>query len=204
MLSIRILLANHQPIIRSGLRLLLEREPDFRIVAEAANGREAVVLTDFKHPEVVILDVKLPYLNGIGVAREISSKEGSPKSIFVTTDTDESYVFEAFKAGARGYVAADSAPADLARAIHVVVGGHLFLSPTICIRCLDGHVSTRDLPEYQKQLWCLLAAGYSQTEIATQLNVDVNKLEIDCKTIHNTVHCDALQNSIANSVFSVK
>ena len=204
MSPIRILLANHQPIIRSGLRLLLEREPDFRIVAEAANGREAVVLTDFKHPEVVILDVKLPHLNGIGVAKEISCNERGPKSIFVTTDTDESYVFEAFKAGARGYVAADSAPADLVHAIYVVAAGHLFLSPTICIRCLDGHVSTRDLSEYQKQLWCLMAAGYSRSEIATQLNADVNKIEIDCKTIQDTAHCDALQNSVANSVFTTK
>ncbi len=202
--SIRILLANHQPIIRSGLRLLLEREPQFRIVAEAANGHEAVVLTEFKHPEVAILDVRLSHLNGIAVAKEISSKQVRPKTVFVTTDTDESYVVEAFKAGASGYVAADSAPADLVRAIHVVVGGHLFLSPTICLRCLDGHASTRDLSEHQKQLWCLLAAGYSQGEMATHLNADPNTIENDCKTIRNTLHCDPLQNSIANAVFAVK
>ncbi len=131
MQPIRILLANHQPIIRSGLRSLLERERDFRVVAEAANGREAVVLADFKHPDIALLEIGLPLVNGIAVAREISGKEGAPKSIFVTAHTEEGYVLEAFKAGARGYVAGDAAASDLAQAIHVVAGGGRFLSPSI-------------------------------------------------------------------------
>src|SRR2546423_1800499 len=79
---IRILLANHQPIVRSGLRLLLEREPDFQIVAEAANGRKAIVLAEFKRPAVTLLEMQLPHLNGIAVAKELLSTPHSPKSHF--------------------------------------------------------------------------------------------------------------------------
>ncbi len=126
MQPIRLLLANHQPIIRNGLRSLLEREREFRVVAEAANGREAVVLAEFKHPDVVLLEIGLPLVSGIGVVREISAK-----AIFVTAHTEEGYVLEAFRAGARGYVAGDAAASDLAQAIHVVAAGGMFLSPSI-------------------------------------------------------------------------
>ena len=144
---IRILLANHQPIIRSGLRLLLEREPEFQIVAEAANGREALVLAEFKRPAVALLEIKLPQMMGIGVAKELLLGSNPPKIIFVTAHTDVGYVIEAFKAGAHGYVAGDSAAADLAAAIHSVAGGGLFLSPGICATLLGEAMDPNTLPE---------------------------------------------------------
>lgn len=140
-MSIRILLANHQPIVRSALRALLERETDFQVVAEAANGREAILLTEFKHPDIALLEVKLPPVSGIAIAKEISSKDIHPKIVFVTEQTDESYVVRAFEAGASGYVASDTEPADLARAIRVVMNGRLFLSPAICPDVLARHLS---------------------------------------------------------------
>ena len=132
--QIRIVLANHHPIIRSNLRTLLEREPAFRVIGEAANGREAVVLVDYRCPHVVLLDVKLPYLSGIAAAREISSKNPNLGIVFVTVLSDREYVSEAFKAGARGYVLGDAASADLCGAIRVVAGGGSFLSPAIGLR----------------------------------------------------------------------
>ena len=181
--------------------MLLEREPDFRVVAEAANGREAVVLAEFKHPDIALLEVKLPHVNGIAVAREICLKGASPKLVFVTADTDEGYVIEAFKAGARGYVAGDSAPTDLARAIHVVASGRLFLSPVICTHLLDGHVENRDISEYEKQLCCFMAAGYSEREIAAQLNAEVSRIRADCRSI-NAPAFGPLPEAIARSIFA--
>jgi NarL family two-component system response regulator LiaR len=199
---IRILLANHHPILRSGLRLLLEHEPAFRVVAEAANGREAVLLAEFKHPDIALLEIKLPYVNGIAVAREISSREGQPKPVFVTEHTDQGYIIEAFKAGARGYVAGDSAPADLARAIHVVASGRVFLSPAICAHMLDRHVSHRDVSDYEKQLCCLMTAGYGEGEIAARLNLDISKIRTDCLSISDTLRWSALPEAIAKSLFT--
>ena len=200
MAPIRILLANHQPLIRNGLRLLLERDPDFRVVAEAADGREAIVLTEFKRPDIALLEVKLPHVNGIAVAKEISRKEWPARAVFVTAQTDESYVVEAFKAGALGYVAGDSAPADLTRAIHVVASGRVFLSPEISAQFLDGQVSDRSISEYEKQLCCLLAAGYGERDIAECLEADVNKIRIDCRALNNIVHWSALPEVVAKSI----
>ena len=138
---IRILLANHQPIVRTGLRLLLEREPDFQVVAEAANGQEAIILIDFKRPDIALLEIDLPHMNGIAVAKEMLSKGRTSKPLFVTAHIDAGYVMEALKAGACGYVAADSAPADLARAIRIVARGGFVLSPGICAQLSEGDVN---------------------------------------------------------------
>src|SRR5947209_5082360 len=134
---VRVLLANSHPLIRNSLRLLLEREPDFLIVAEAANGREALVLADYRHPDVVLLDIHLPYVGGLAAAREISSKDKGAGIIFATANPDLEYASEAFKAGARGYVLADSAQTELVRAVRAVVGGRSFLSPIIASQLID-------------------------------------------------------------------
>jgi DNA-binding NarL/FixJ family response regulator len=202
MAPIRILLANHQPIIRSGLRLLLERDTEFRVVAEAANGREAIVLTDFTHPDIVLLEVTLPVVNGISVTREIAREEGCARAIFVTAHTEESYVVEAFKAGARGYVAGDSAPADLTRAIHAVADGRAFLSPAVSMDLLDGAVGIGGLSEYETQIYCCLAEGYEEQEIAVRLNADVNKIRSDCRAIVNVLVTRGLPEVIAKSLFA--
>jgi DNA-binding NarL/FixJ family response regulator len=128
---LRILLANPHPIVRSNLRLLLEREPGLRVVAEAANGREAVVLADYRHPDIVLLDINLPHVNGIAAAREILEKNSEVAIIFVTPHSDEAYVAEAMKAGARGYVLEDAAETDLAPAIAAAGAGSRFISPRI-------------------------------------------------------------------------
>ena len=126
-----ILLASAHPILRNSLRSLLEREPDFRVIAEAASGREAVVLADYKRPHVVLLDVKMAHLAGLPSAREILSRSPGTAIVFVTAETDEVYVSEAMKTGARAYVSADTAQSDLVPAIHAVAEGRTFLSPSI-------------------------------------------------------------------------
>jgi two-component system, NarL family, response regulator LiaR len=148
---IRIVLANHHPIIRSNLRLLLEREPAFRVIGEAADGREAVALAEYRHPDVVLLDIQLPPLNGISTAREIASKRRGFGIIFVTVLTDQEYVSEALRAGARGYVLEDAASTDLFRAIRVVAGGGCFLSPEIGEKFLESY-SEQKIAEILQQI----------------------------------------------------
>ncbi|HEY7306255.1 MAG TPA: response regulator transcription factor [Bryobacteraceae bacterium] len=129
--QIRIVLANHHPIVRTTLRALLERESGFEIVGEAANGREAVVLADYRRPDVVLLDIHLPIVNGICAASEILSRNPKAGIILVSSFADEEYVSQAFKAGVRGYVYADNAKTDLAAAVGSIAHGGSYLSPSI-------------------------------------------------------------------------
>jgi DNA-binding NarL/FixJ family response regulator len=129
--QIRIVLANHHPIVRTTLRGLLEKEPGFEIVGEAANGREAVVLSDYRRPDVLLLDVHLPFVSGLSAAIEISARNPKPRIVMVSELADEEYVVEAFKAGVRGYVRADAAQTDLVTAVRSVANGKCYLSPSI-------------------------------------------------------------------------
>jgi two-component system, NarL family, response regulator LiaR len=201
---IRIVLANHHPIIRSDLRLLLERQPAFRVTGEAANGREAVILAEYRRPDVVLLDIKLPQLSGIAAAREITSKKPALGIIFVTALADQEYVSEAFKAGARGYVLGDAAQADLVSAVHVVARGGTFLSPGISAKLID-EFATKDprdsaVSEYEKQLCCLLAAGYNERDIATQLNSTSSRIWADYQTLSDTLQRISVPKVILDSI----
>lgn len=189
---IRILLANHHPIIRSSLRLLLERECEFQVVGEAANGREAFILTEFRRPDVVLLDIQFPDQNGITAAREISASKTGCKIVFVSVDTDQSYLSEAFKAGAHAYVLGDAAPTDLVRAVHVVAAGRRFLSPTITAQVIQQQYArtpsgNAELSDDHRQLCCLLAAGYNGNEIAANLNLDFTTMKAECHAVNNTL-----------------
>lgn len=202
---IRVLLCNHHPIIRSGLRLLLEREPEIRVVGEAADSREAVALTGYRHPTVVLLDVKLPYTNGIMTAREISSNTHGTGVVFVSEHVDEEYVVEAFKAGARGYVLADSVQTDLIRAIRVVAKGGRFLSPGITSQLLDGYARkhrslSQPLSENEKRLFCLLAEGYDEQEIARNLNVAFENVRSDCEAVKSALSHFDIHELIRNCI----
>ncbi len=186
--TIRVLLANSHPLIRNSLRLLLEREQDFLIVGEASNGREAVVLADYRHPNVVLLDIPLPYVDGLAAAREISSKNKGTGVVFVTTNPDLEYASEAFKAGAGAYVLADSAQVELVRAIRAVVRGRSFLSPTIASQLIEDYQRThagneKRLSVRDRQLVRLLVEGYDEREIALDLNSSVETIKSDCQNI---------------------
>ena len=185
---VRVLLANPHPLIRNSLRLLLEREKDLLIVGEAANGREAVVLADYRHPDVVLLDIQLRYVDGLTAAREIRSKSKTPGIVFVTSSPDQEYASEAFKAGARGYVLADSAQMELVRAVRVVASGGSFLSPVIAAQFLEDYERANGdgcdgTSERDKQLVCLLAEGYDDGEIARRLSVTLDAIKSDCRNM---------------------
>jgi DNA-binding NarL/FixJ family response regulator len=202
--SIRIVLANHHPIIRSDLRLLLERQPAFRVTGEAANGREAVVLAEYRSPDVVLLDIKLPQLSGIAAAREITSKKPGVGVIFATALTDQEYVSEAFRAGARGYVLADAVQVDLISAVQVVGRGGSFLSPAISAKLIEEFATTNSsdftVSDYEKQLCCLLAAGYGEQDIATRLNSMASRIRADYQNVIDTLERLSVPKVVVDSI----
>ncbi len=181
MAQIRILLADDHNIIRSGLRLLLEQQPDFKVVAEAADGREAVALAAKHHPDVVVLDIGMPQLNGIEATREIVAAEPQAQVVILSMHADEGYVLRALKAGARAYILKNAAEADLIRAVRSVSEGKSFFSPTISKLLLEDYVrQIRDkevedsydlLTSRERQILQLIAEGRSNKEVANILEL---------------------------------
>lgn len=185
--TIRIVLADDHTVIRQGLRLLLERQPDFEIVAEAADGRQAVEATDSLKPDVVVLDIAMPNLNGIEAARQISSKVPSTAVVILSMHSDESYLLQALKVGARAYLLKDSADTDLIAAIYAVRERKAFFSPAISRLLADEYVhqlqergaqdSYELLTPREREVLQLLAEGKSNKEVAALLGLSPYTVE---------------------------
>jgi DNA-binding NarL/FixJ family response regulator len=187
MRKIRILLADDHQLMRSGIRLMLERESDLTVVGEAADGREAVSLAKTLKPDVVVMDIGMPNLNGIEAAHQMTQENPEMAIVIVSMHADESYVLRALKAGARGYLLKDSAEADLIKAVHVVYGGKSFFSPAVSKVLLDDYVrklkrsGTDDaydlLTPREREILQLIAEGKSNKDIANLLNLSVYTIE---------------------------
>lgn len=137
---IRILLADDHTILRKGLRLLLEREADFSIIAEAGNGREAVDGVGRDAPDIVIMDIAMPTMNGIEATKRISQDFPKTAVIILSVHSDQAYVLRALKAGARGYLLKDSAENDLIQAVRAVAAGKAYFSPAVSKILADDYV----------------------------------------------------------------
>jgi len=128
---VRIVLADDHTIMRHGLRLVLERQPDFAVVGEASNGREAVDVIAQENPDVAVIDIAMPLLNGIEAAKKITEERLKTAVVILSMHSDESYILRALRAGARGYLLKDSAENDLIQAIRAVCAGKAFFSPAV-------------------------------------------------------------------------
>ena len=187
MRKIRVLLADDHQLMRSGIRLMLERETDLSVVGEANDGREAVALAKSLRPDVVVMDIGMANLNGIEAAQQMTG--GSPEIaiVMLSMHSDEGYVLRALKAGARGYLLKDSAEADLIKAVHAVAGGKSFFSPAVSKVLLDDYVrklrrsGTEDaydlLTPREREVLQLIAEGKSNKDIANLLNLSVYTVE---------------------------
>ena len=182
-MSIRILLADDHGVVRKGLRFILERQPGMQVVGEAGDGREAVRLAEALSPQVVIMDIAMPLLNGIEATAQMLKRDPGLGVVILSMHSDEDYLLSALNAGAKAYLLKDSAEADLVRAIESVARGMPFFSPAIAKTMLEDWVrylqqrNLRDsyelLTEREKEVLQLLAEGKSNKEVATLLNVSV-------------------------------
>lgn len=184
---IRVILADDHTILRSGLRLLLERQGDVEVIGEASDGRETVDLLDTLEPDVVVIDVAMPNLNGIEATRQITSRYPQVGVAMLSMHSDESYVLRALKAGARGYLLKDSAEADLIEAIRAIHSGRSFFSPAISrmlqedfIRDLQGRDAEDSyelLTAREREILQLIAEGNSNKDVANRLNLSLYTVE---------------------------
>jgi two-component system, NarL family, response regulator NreC len=187
MKKLRILLADDHIVMRSGLRALLDRQPNLEVVGESENGRETVTLAASLKPDVVVMDVGMPILNGIEATQTIVSQCPTIAVVILSMHADESYVMRALKAGARGYLLKDSAAADLMGAIQAISQGKSFFSPKVSrilaedyVRVLKqkGAVDTYDLlTSREREILQLLAEGKANKEVATALNISPYTVE---------------------------
>lgn len=180
-MPIQVLLADDHQIVRQGLRGLLERD-GFKVVGEAADGREAVHLAGTTHPDVAILDLTMPSLNGVDAAREILRASPRMKAILLTVHAEEPYVLEALRAGVSGYVLKTQAADDLVQAIREVTRGSIYLSPGVSRTVVDAYRSKSDLPPdplspREREVLQLVAEGKTTKEVAAILGISVKTAE---------------------------
>lgn len=183
----RVLLADDHGIVRRGLKSLIETQPDFTVVAEAADGHEALRLCEEHQPDVVILDVGMPKLNGIEVADRLQKAQPRPSVIVLSMHADESYIIRALAAGARAYLLKDATDEDLIPALKAVAAGKPFFSPTVTGVLVEDYVrqlqsrgltdSYHLLTDREKEVLQLLAEGRTNKEVATLLDLGVSTVE---------------------------
>ena len=187
MKSIRVLLADDHKLIRAGLRLVVDQQPDLSVVGEADDGRQAVDLAKTLKPDVVVMDIGMPNLNGIEAARQIREIRPDAAVVMLSMHSDESYVLRALSAGARAYLLKDSATTDLVQAIHAVVEGKSFFSPAVSKVLLQDYMRKLQrsgaedsydlLSPREREVLQLVAEGKSNKEIASLLNLSVYTVE---------------------------
>jgi DNA-binding NarL/FixJ family response regulator len=179
-MSIRVLVADDQSMVRAGFRMLLSGEPDIEVVAEASNGIEAVDKAARFRPTVVLMDIRMPELDGLQATRRILSDDQSTRVLILTTFDLDEYVYEALRAGASGFVLKDDPPEQLLAAIRIVAGGEALLSPAITKRVIEKFTriphpqppkELGELTERELDVLRLIARGLSNAEIGQELYI---------------------------------
>jgi DNA-binding NarL/FixJ family response regulator len=180
MMTIRVLVADDQSMVRAGFRMLLAGEEDIEVVAEASDGREAVDKAARFNPAVILMDIRMPELDGLQATRRILAADNAARILILTTFDLDEYVYEALRAGASGFVLKDDSPEQLIAAIRTVAGGDALLSPTITKRVIQKFArlprpappkELDDLSEREREVFRLMARGLSNAEIAQELYI---------------------------------
>jgi DNA-binding NarL/FixJ family response regulator len=187
--SIRVLVADDQDMVRAGLRMILDAQPDIEVVGEAADGRQAVALARELRPDVCLLDIRMPEVDGIEATRQLAGPDvAEPLAVVVITTFDlDEYVYGALKAGARGFLLKDAGPALLAQAIHAAADGDALIAPNITVRLLAAFADTHPwlppaqpiepLTSREEEVLIPVARGWTNHEIADDLHISVSTVK---------------------------
>jgi two-component system, NarL family, response regulator NreC len=180
-MPIQILLADDHVIVRQGLRSLLERA-EMCVIGEASDGQEAFRLAHERHPDVAVLDITMPHLNGLETARRLREAVPRTKIVLLTVHTEDAYVLEALQAGVVGYVLKTQASVDLVQAIHEVLQGAIYLSPRVAHAVVQAYLTKADLPPdpltpREREILQRIAEGQTTKEIASCLGLSVKTIE---------------------------
>lgn len=185
-MTIRVLIADDQALVRAGFRMVVEAREDLEVVAEAADGAEAVALTETTRPDVVLMDVRMPVMDGIEATRRITGRqtEPPPRVLMLTTFDLDQYVYEALRAGAAGFLLKDVPPAELAHGIRTVAAGDAMLAPSVTRRLIERYLRLPAAPasrpdvlgnltNREREVLRLVARGRSNQDIADELNLSL-------------------------------
>jgi DNA-binding NarL/FixJ family response regulator len=180
-MTIRVLIADDQPLMRAALSMSLSAEPDIEIVGEAADGVQAVDLAAAMHPDVIVMDIRMPRLDGVAATRLLCAAEACPKILIVTTFDADEYVVDALRAGASGFLLKDATADEIVHAVRVIAAGDALLAPAVTRRLLDGYA--RRLPATptpatalcitprESDVLMLVARGLSNAAIGVELRI---------------------------------
>jgi two-component system response regulator NreC len=187
MTEIRVLLAEDHTIVRKGLRSLLDADPAITVVGEAENGRQAIDQVERLLPDVVVMDIAMPGLNGLEATRQIKKRFPEVQVLILTVHTAQEYILQILRAGASGYLVKQAAPTDLVQAIQAAHRGDTFLSPSISRKVIEEYVqqastaaeldSYETLTDREREVLQLIAEGSSTRQIAEQLHISVKTVE---------------------------
>ncbi len=185
-MSIRVIIADDHQIVRDGLRTLLEKQPEFEVVAETENGRATVYLAKKLFPDVIVMDIAMPDLNGIEATRQIIMEQPDTKIVALSMHSDKRFVSEMLKAGASAYLLKDCAFEELVTAIRTVMSNKVYLSPGIAGVVIENYLRQAHktdssvfsvLSDREREVLQLMAEGRTTKEIATHLNVSIKTVE---------------------------
>jgi DNA-binding NarL/FixJ family response regulator len=180
--TIRVVVADDQGMVRTGFSILLNAQPDIEVVGEAVNGQDAVARVAELRPDVILMDVRMPVMDGLQATRQIAAGDGAPRVLVLTTFDLDDYVYEALRAGASGFLLKDASAGELAEAVRVVAAGDALLSPGVTRRLIAEFArlgaprtahrrNVEDLTERETEVLALVARGLSNAEIAAHLIV---------------------------------
>jgi DNA-binding NarL/FixJ family response regulator len=188
-----VLIADDDHLMRAGLTAVLESDGDIAVVGQASTGREAIALTRRREPDVVLMDVQMPDLDGIEATRQLTGAAPGARILILTTFEEDDYIFGGLRAGASGFLLKRTRPEDLIRAVHTVAAGESLLSPSVTRRVIDrmarqpapdvGEVSIEELTPREREVLHLLAVGLSNAEIATELVIEESTVKTHVKRI---------------------
>jgi DNA-binding NarL/FixJ family response regulator len=180
-MTVRVLLCDDQALVRSGFRMILDQRPGIEVVGEAEDGLQAIALAERRHPDVILMDVRMPRLDGVEATRRLTAAGTAARIVILTTFDLDEYVYDAIRAGASGFLLKDARPAQLVDAIEIVARGEALLAPAVTRRLLDRFAETlpggareppprlSSLTERELEVLRLLACGLSNAELAERL-----------------------------------